>query len=609
MKDLDKINVGNSANDNSGDTLRDAFIKVNDNFTEVEQAIETIPTKVSELENDSKFITLGEVPGVDLTPYAKKTEVTSAITPLSNEIEGIKLVNVTQGGDISDLQVKDTAQDAEIVLLKQKDLAQDNRLSTLESDVQGFVGDLSSVNGRIDNQATEIGDINDKMIRTVNGVGPDINGNVVVSGGIGTVTSVNGVEPDGSGAVTIPVGISDAPNDGKEYVRKNLAWSEAQGGGDVPTLDEVLGKGNTSIKSIRMDSDPEDWGDRSFMLDGDGLRITETSSGDVRGAFKGGYSYTEVNHRDTSIYLYNGEIEITKPLELPQATKDVQAPTFGQVKQWVADNGGSGGITDAPKDGKLYGRKDETWSEVPIPGVVIRSINAIGGKTYYLSGKGSSYTTKEALDLRISTKGSNEDALGLSATAIGYNTQALGNQSFSMGSQATAFGERSIAGGVTAMAMGIDSLALGRGTRANAKDSVALGPYSEASGVGASALGYWNEANEFGVTTVGMYCKSGPTRTTRVVGDAVFKVGVGTGSSNANRKDGLIVTNDGKVSAPSQNLDMITDAKQLATKEYVDSVATSGGGDDWNGELTAPNGDRYKITVNNNGSLVSTKIV
>lgn len=38
------IGIGSSANDNTGDTLRDAFDKVNDNFNELYGAVQTITT-------------------------------------------------------------------------------------------------------------------------------------------------------------------------------------------------------------------------------------------------------------------------------------------------------------------------------------------------------------------------------------------------------------------------------------------------------------------------------------------------------------------------------------------------------------------------------------
>ena len=40
---IDTINVGNIANDGTGDDLREAFIKVNDNFAEVDNRIVTLP--------------------------------------------------------------------------------------------------------------------------------------------------------------------------------------------------------------------------------------------------------------------------------------------------------------------------------------------------------------------------------------------------------------------------------------------------------------------------------------------------------------------------------------------------------------------------------------
>ena len=40
---IESINVGNLANDGTGDDLREAFIKVNDNFTELSNSITSLP--------------------------------------------------------------------------------------------------------------------------------------------------------------------------------------------------------------------------------------------------------------------------------------------------------------------------------------------------------------------------------------------------------------------------------------------------------------------------------------------------------------------------------------------------------------------------------------
>jgi len=46
---LEKINVGNIANDGTGDDLREAFIKVNDNFEDLDTRFDTIPIEAENL--------------------------------------------------------------------------------------------------------------------------------------------------------------------------------------------------------------------------------------------------------------------------------------------------------------------------------------------------------------------------------------------------------------------------------------------------------------------------------------------------------------------------------------------------------------------------------
>lgn len=60
--------------------------------------------------------------------------------------------------------------------------------------------------------------------------------------------------------------------------------------------------------------------------------------------------------------------------------------------EWVllSTGGGGGGIPEAPTDGKLYGRKDEDWSEVPttqsvIPVTASRSISVNDAGSYLLA--------------------------------------------------------------------------------------------------------------------------------------------------------------------------------------------------------------------------------
>jgi hypothetical protein len=58
------INIGTSANSGTGDPLRTAFTKSNENFVELYAAVGTIPTNTNQLTNGSGFITVSDLPRI-----------------------------------------------------------------------------------------------------------------------------------------------------------------------------------------------------------------------------------------------------------------------------------------------------------------------------------------------------------------------------------------------------------------------------------------------------------------------------------------------------------------------------------------------------------------
>jgi hypothetical protein len=86
------INIGLSANDRTGDPLRTAFSKTNNNFTEVynsisslETAIENVetPSNISELNNDAGFITAADIPSQTEAEFLEVTNRYSLGDPVS----------------------------------------------------------------------------------------------------------------------------------------------------------------------------------------------------------------------------------------------------------------------------------------------------------------------------------------------------------------------------------------------------------------------------------------------------------------------------------------------------------------------------------------------
>lgn len=92
------INIGTTANDRTGDPLRTSFQKVNQNFTEVYNALEgiDIPINTSDLINDSGFITSNSIPS---QTEASHLEVTERYT-LGSPVTFTKVVGVDETDEI-----------------------------------------------------------------------------------------------------------------------------------------------------------------------------------------------------------------------------------------------------------------------------------------------------------------------------------------------------------------------------------------------------------------------------------------------------------------------------------------------------------------------------
>ncbi len=92
---IQSINIGNIANDGTGDDLREAFIKVNDNFTELTTSVSSVNVQAENLgtgtglfaqksDNTLQFKSLQAGAGVTITPGGNTVSITadSGITQL-----------------------------------------------------------------------------------------------------------------------------------------------------------------------------------------------------------------------------------------------------------------------------------------------------------------------------------------------------------------------------------------------------------------------------------------------------------------------------------------------------------------------------------------------
>jgi hypothetical protein len=106
------INIGISPNDRTGDPLRTAFGKINDNFVEIYDAADRIPTDISELSDSTGIIpslstvaTSGAYDDLSGTPALATVATSGAYTDLSG---APALATVATTGAYSDLSGRPT---------------------------------------------------------------------------------------------------------------------------------------------------------------------------------------------------------------------------------------------------------------------------------------------------------------------------------------------------------------------------------------------------------------------------------------------------------------------------------------------------------------------
>ena len=190
-------------------------------------------------------------------------------------------------------------------------------------------------------------------------------------------------------------GIEEAPSDGNLYGRKNQVWQEI----DIPDVSIYATKTELDQKADK-DSVP----DLSDYLTASDIAKYYQPKGDYLTEIPEGYlTITEADSRyalkgesggevdiDLSDYLtiasaestYATKTEVQTVREYVQTQVDTKQDTLISGTNIKTINGTSllgsgnitletpeGGLSDAASDGKLYGRKDGTWSEIVIPDI------------------------------------------------------------------------------------------------------------------------------------------------------------------------------------------------------------------------------------------------
>jgi len=108
----------------------------------------------------------------------------------------------------------------------------------------------------------------------------------------------------------------------------------------------------------------------------------------------------------------------------------------------------------------------------------------------------------------------------------------------------------------------------------NTQDSGATGDYSFAIGYNTIASGQYSHAEGRGTKAQNDYMLATGTYNVGTASDTILEVGIGLNNSGSIlRKNALEIYNDGRIVAPELTTTLITSARSLVTKEYVDGIS------------------------------------
>ena len=156
--------------------------------------------------------------------------------------------------------------------------------------------------------------------------------------------------------------------------------------------------------------------------------------------------------------------------------------------------------------------------------------------------------------------GSHSVASAYMSRAIGIRCEASGPSSIAVGTDAKASGFHSLAIGLKAEAKDNSSVAIGRKCQATGFASFAAGIGAKANGQRSVSIGWNTIAANDCQTVLGSYNNVDSDK------NAIFMVGIGT--TEENRRNGLVVRKDGRVSVgadPTSEMDVVT-------KQYFDKT-------------------------------------
>lgn len=170
------------------------------------------------------------------------------------------------------------------------------------------------------------------------------------------IKTVNGVSILGSGNITIETpegGITDAPADGNMYGRKDSTWQQIvmPDISALATKEELLSKADTEDVESKLDKSTYNADKPTFALKSE-IPTDYLTSEDLP---------------DTSNLATKQEVQAKQDILISGTNiKTINgASVLGEGNITIETP--EGGISDAPQDGKTYGRKDRQWSEITIP--------------------------------------------------------------------------------------------------------------------------------------------------------------------------------------------------------------------------------------------------
>lgn len=258
---MDNINVGTSPNSGTGDKLRDAFIKVVNNFNELSNKYDTLDQKVNDIDVPTKTSTLLNDGSDGINPFITLEDVPAGGVGTLDE--------VLQKGNSSDreitlgnIRLNTNELLYDIIINNANNTSYVHRFGTSGIyEATGAVRVKASTEGLV-----ELGKPSTGVLRVSNTAGsrtarvlfPNITSNVDISfkNQSGTVALLSDIED---------VAVKEAPLDGNTYGRSAGIWVPIVTGGIDPT-NQNISKSGQGYKLLTLNTPNLTLGLNSFMF-------------------------------------------------------------------------------------------------------------------------------------------------------------------------------------------------------------------------------------------------------------------------------------------------------------------------------------------------------